>query len=110
MMMSEADIQVTIKALMREHKITYAEACAFMAEYAMRGSNKVFHDIKREFQRGMVKVVDATDTLKYGFDVTRVDPYIRRVAKQEKHLNIHLEDCSDLAKQLAECKRRAGVK
>lgn len=110
MMLSEADIQVAVKALMKEHKISKEEAYKFMAEYAMKQSKKVFQDINKEFAKGMVKVVDVADSCKYGIDMTRVDPLIRRTAKEEPHLNIHFEDCRDLAMQLAACKRQAGFR
>jgi hypothetical protein len=76
MMLSEADIQVAVKASMLDHKLTYVEAHAFMASCAMRDCEKVFRDIKMELRQGMVKVVDTADSLKYGLDVTKIDPMI----------------------------------
>lgn len=118
-MMSEADIRVTVKALVRKHKCTEMDAHAFVLSFGMKNMSRlVFEDIDKAFVKGMDKVQrycnhmngNVGQVMRKGVDMARVDPVIRRAAMQEPELNIHFEDCSDLARQLEECKRRAGVR
>lgn len=109
-MLSEADINAVVKALIRKHKISRAEAYQFVVSYAMETGCRSLTDISKELKRGMERVVDTIDSCKFGVDVARMDPLFRKVAKGEPHLNIRFENCTDLARQLEECRRRENVK
>ncbi len=118
-MMSEADIIDIVKALMRKHKVSKEEACAFVLSFGWKRM-MVFEDIEKAFVKGMGKVqhlcnhmndrVALHEVSNNAYDASRVDYVIRKAAMQEPNLNIHFEDCSDLTRQLEECKRRAGVR
>lgn len=104
----EADINAVIKAMMRKRKISFKEASAIVISSAMGDINNIYSGLNGELKTGMQKIVDVVDSNKLGMDARLIDPVLRMVAKQEKHLNIHFEDCSSLAMQCAEVRRRAG--
>jgi hypothetical protein len=103
----EADVKLAVKAEMRKHKISYQEASAIVASRAMREMKGMYSGLNDELKNGMQKVVDVVDSNNFGIDARKIDPMLRRVAKQETHLNIHFEDCSSLARQCAKVQRQA---
>jgi hypothetical protein len=106
--LSEKDMMNMAKALMREHKISRNEALVFIAEYFLNETCATLMSFKTQFKMTMDNVADHIDNCKYGFDVSTIDPYIRHIAKTEPDLKISLVAGSDLARQCAACRRRAG--
>jgi hypothetical protein len=106
--LTEKDMMDIAKVLMREHKISQNEALVFMVKYFLNETCTTMMTFKTELKKAMGNVADHIDNCKYGFDVSGIDPYIRHVAKTEPNLKISLVPTSDLARQCAECLRRAG--
>ena len=106
--LTEKDMMKITKALMREYKISQNDALVFITEYFLNETCATLMSFKTEVKKAMGKVADHIDNCKYGFDVSAIDPYIRHVAKTEPNLKISFVPNSDLARQCAECRRRAG--
>ena len=94
---------------MRKYNVSRDVAQGMAVEHLLKKSSQVLYLMKEEVGKGMCKLVDTIDSHKLGCDVSGMDPYIRRVAIKEPHLKISVvQDGGDLARQLAECRRRAG--
>lgn len=67
------------------------------------------HQINGNMEKTLLQVQDALMSLKYGIDMSQVEPELKQ-ASLEPNLRITFEDCSELSRQCAEVRRRAGLR
>jgi hypothetical protein len=67
------------------------------------------HQINGNMEKTLLQVQDALMSVKYGIDMTEVEREIKE-ASLEPNLRITFEDCSELSRQCAEVRRKAGLR
>ncbi len=101
-------LTVVIRKLRHELHVSNDEAHTILLKKIINETVDVLYDFSSGLEKNLNRVQQRIDILHNGVDMSKIDPLLKK-ASQDKRLRLTFADCSDLARQCAEARRRAGV-